>query len=362
MSIADSFAQSYAEARQRFLDAADAAGLDVTSHAHPMVGPEGETLALDVARDGPADASAVLILSSGCHGVEGYCGSGVQVALLRDAAWLDAARSAGVAVLYLHALNPYGFAWTRRVTHENVDLNRNFIDFTKPPPQNPAYCRLARLLVPATWPPTPANEAALQKAGAAMGALQAQQAVSGGQYEHPEGLFYGGHDPTWSHIVLRRVLREHGRRCARLGWIDVHTGLGPEGVGERIFSCRDDAAALSRARRWWGDSVTSLHDGSSSSSPLTGQMWTAAYDECAQAEYTGIALEFGTLPIDGMIGALRAEQWLDNHPEAPEAQRMLIRRQMRDAFYIDTADWKRSVVEQAFDAARRAVTGLTARS
>ena len=80
-----------------------------------------------------------------------------------------------------------------------------------------------------------------------------QAAISGGQYEHPEGLFYGGRAPTWSQQTLRHVLQDHGRHCARLGWIDLHTGLGPSGHGERIFAGRDDAAALARARAWWGD-------------------------------------------------------------------------------------------------------------
>jgi hypothetical protein len=77
------FAQTYAEARSKFLDAVQATGLAVASHAHPLPGHDGEPLALDVVRDGPADAAALLIISSACHGVEGFCGSGVQVALLR---------------------------------------------------------------------------------------------------------------------------------------------------------------------------------------------------------------------------------------------------------------------------------------
>jgi hypothetical protein len=71
----------------------------------------------------------LLIVSSACHGVEGYCGSGVQVFALHDDEWRAKARDAGVAVLYIHALNPYGFSHLRRVTQENVDLNRNFHDF-----------------------------------------------------------------------------------------------------------------------------------------------------------------------------------------------------------------------------------------
>jgi hypothetical protein len=355
------FSQSYAEARAKFLTAAEAAGLDVESHAHPMLGREGEPLAMDVLRDGPKDARSLLIVSSACHGVEGYCGSGVQTALLGHKAWRAAAREAGVAVLYIHALNPYGFSWWRRTTQENVDLNRNFHDFHAPLPRNAAYDELAALIVPSEWPPAPETEATLQRFAQERGVPALQAAITGGQYAHPEGLFYGGRGPTWSQTTLRHVLQDHGTQCDRLGWIDLHTGLGPSGVGERIFACNDDAAALQRARAWWGDKVTSIYDGSSSSAPLQGLMWSAAYQECAQAEYTGIALEYGTLPIMEMIDALRADQWAENHPDAPEAQRAQIKRQTRDAFYVDTDAWKQQVIEQAFDAAQCAVRGLAVR-
>ena len=322
-----------------------------------MVGMDGEALALDVARWGPADAPALLLVSSACHGVEGFCGSGIQRALLADAGFHAAAAQAGVAVLYLHGLNPHGFSWWRRTTQENVDLNRNFHDFHQPLPANEAYAELAHWIVPREWP-SPEADAALAAYAAAHGERALQAAVSGGQYTHPEGLFYGGHAPTWSQQTLRHVLQEQGRRCARLGWIDLHTGLGPAGHGERIFACRDDAAALARARAWWGPDVTSIYDGSSTSALLKGLMWLAAEQECPQAEYTGIALEFGTLPFPEIVRALRADQWLENHPEAAAAQRDAIKRQMRDAFYTDTDEWKARVVEQGLEAAQQAVLGL----
>jgi hypothetical protein len=359
MSGTEGFAQSYVEARDKFFAAAEAAGLDVESHAHPMLGRDGEALAMDVALEGARDAASMLIVSSGCHGVEGYCGSGVQVTLLHDAAWHRAVRDAGVAVLYIHALNPYGFSWSRRTTHENVDLNRNFHDFTRPLPANPGYAEIAALLVPATWPPAAEVNAAIGRYIVERGERALQETISSGQYDHPEGLFYGGRNPTWSQVTLRHVLQQHATRCARLGWIDLHTGLGPNGVGERIFACRDDAAALRRARAWWGEGVTSIYDGSSSSALLSGMMWLAAYEECAQAEYTGIALEYGTEPIMAMMNALRADQWLENHPEAGDAQRHAIKEQMRDAFYTDTEAWKRRVLDQAFDAAYQALVGLS---
>jgi hypothetical protein len=358
MKAADSFAQSYAEARQKFLAAAQSAGLSVSSHEHPRRGRDGEPLAMDVARLGPPQAHALLILSSACHGVEGFCGSGAQVSLLGDAEFRAAAARAGAAVLFVHALNPYGFSWWRRTTHENVDLNRNFHDFSKPLPVNATYDEIAHWLVPDQWPPPAEANAAMRRYIAQHGEKAYQSVVSGGQHNHPHGLFYGGREPTWSNLTVRAVLREHGRRCARLGWIDFHTGLGPNGLGERIFACRDDAAAYARARRWWGQDVTSIYDGSSTSAYLTGLMWLAAYEECAQAEYTGIALEYGTLPVLEVTNALRADQWLESHPDTGAEQRQAIKRLVRDAFYTDTDEWKQAIVAQARDAALQGLAGL----
>lgn len=358
--ISACFAQTYAEARTKFLDAADAAGLDTHSHPHPMLGRDGELLALDVVRDGPTDAKHLLLISSGCHGVEGFCGSGIQVALLNDAAWRQQAHDAGVAVLYLHALNPYGFSWWRRTTQENVDLNRNFSDFHQPLPANPGYDEIAHLLVPNTWPPRWRDQWGILAFLLRRGPRALQAAVSGGQYTHAQGLFYGGRSPTWSHVTLRHVLREQGARAERLAWIDLHTGLGPSGVGERIYAGRPDAAAVARARSWWGPKITSIYDGSSSSAQLTGLMWGAAYDECPQAEYTGIALEYGTVPLRQVLRALRADQWLENHPEHLATRGPAIKRQIRDAFYTDTLAWKQRVVAQAREAVRQGVAGLVA--
>jgi hypothetical protein len=351
------FAQSYAEARDKFFVAARSRGLGVETHVHPLPGRDGEMLAMDVARDGALAAESLLVVSSGCHGVEGFCGSGVQVALLGDAAWHEAAEAAGVAVLYIHGLNPYGFSWWRRTTHENVDLNRNFRDFAAPAPANARYDELAAHIVPERWPPDAATTAALDSFVAAHGDRALQQVVSGGQYAHPNGLFYGGTEPTWSQTTLRQVLHRHGTRCARLGWIDLHTGLGPSGHGERIFAGRDDPETYARAKAWWGD-VTSIYDGSSTSAMLTGLMWMAAYEECAQAEYTGIALEYGTKPQPEVMLALRADQWLENHPETDAETRRAIKQQLRDAFYTDTDAWKEQIVAQGVDAARGALRGL----
>jgi hypothetical protein len=357
--IPDAYSATYREARTKFLAACEAAGLPVESHEHPLRGIEGETIAMDVARQGAPDAQRLLILSSACHGIEGYAGSGIQVALLRDAGWMQAVRDSGVAVLYVHGLNPHGFSWGRRVTHENVDLNRNFHDFSGPLPRNDAYGELHALLLPEQWPPTPENEQALQRWIETHGLPAFQAAVSQGQHGFPDGMYFGGHAPTWSNLTVRRVLREHNRHTTDLAWIDLHTGLGPSGHGERIFASRDDATELARARAWWGPEVTSIYEGSSSSALLTGMMWLSVADEVPQARYTGIALEYGTLPVLDVLQALRADHWLGCHPERGADQAEAIRQQVRAAFYVETDTWKEQLVAQAREAAQQALAGLT---
>ena len=271
---------------------------------------------------------------------------------------LTAVRAANVAVLYIHGLNPYGFSWRRRTTHENVDLNRNFQDFSRPLPPNPGYEILHPLLIPSTWPPTVLNRLRLIAFGARHGIKKLQSAITGGQYTQPQGLFYGGRSATWSQQTLRDVLRTHAKQCKKLALIDLHTGLGPCGVGERILACHG-AAAEQRAHAWWGSNVTSSDDGSSVSAKVAGPIWTAIYEECAQAEYTGLVLEYGTLSSIQVLDALRADQWLENHPETPESTRLRIKDQMLNAFYIDNDEWKQQVVRQAQEVAWQAVAGLS---
>ena len=359
------FSQRYREAREKFLQAAHQAGLSVQSHRHPLQGRDGEDLAMDVVRDGPADARDVLLISSACHGVEGYCGSGVQIFALGDDAWRRAVHDSGIAVVYVHALNPYGFSHLRRTTHENVDLNRNFHDFSRPLPVNEGYRELHSLLLPAHWPPDADNAAQIDAWVARKGGPVAlQAAVTRGQHEFADGLFYGGIAPTWSNKTIRQVLREYVSGAQRFAWIDLHTGLGPSGVGERIYAGADDAATVARARAWWSSGgktpVTSIYDGSSTSAYLTGLMWMSASEECPGAEYTGLALEYGTLPMPEVTLALRAEHWLHQNPEAPAALAAQIKQQLLDAFYTDTPEWRMAIVTQALDAMHQAVQGLRA--
>ena len=203
---ADHFSQSYAEARAKFLAATGDRKLDVQSHVlSDRVGVDGEALAIDVALGGAVSGPGLLVITSATHGLEGYCGSGAQIALLRDDAFLAMATAARVGVLFVHALNPFGFSHGRRVNEDNVDLNRNFRDFDAPVPVNDAYAEIHPLLVPAAWPPPAENDAAIAAHIARRGVSAWQAALTGGQYTFPDGLFFGARVPRGAtgHCVPR---------------------------------------------------------------------------------------------------------------------------------------------------------------
>jgi len=358
MDAAAGFSRTYAEARGRFLDAARAAGAAVESIAHPLSGPDGGGLATDVARFGPADAQALLFVSSGTHGIEGFCGSGCQVGLL--AARLQDELPPGTALLLVHALNPHGFAHERRVTEDNVDLNRNFVDHAAPPPANPGYAELHPLLLPADWdgPARAAAEAGIARWVEANGRAAFQAAVSGGQYTHPDGLFYGGRRPTWSNGTLRGLVERHAAGRARVAYIDLHTGLGPRGYGEPIFIGRPDSPEHARALAWYGPEVTCPDAGTSTSARVVGTVVEPFAALPAGTAFTGIAIEYGTLPLADVLEGLRGDHWLHLHAEAPAPLRRELKAKMRAVFYVEADDWKRQVFERCHGLARKALAGL----
>lgn len=358
MDLQQHFSKNYAQARERFLQSAGSSGLAVRSFVMPdRKGALGETLATDVARFGPDDASKLLIVTSGIHGVEGFCGSGCQSAMLADDTLLARAQRAGVSLLFVHAVNPFGFSWLRRVNEDNVDVNRNFADFDGRLAQNRTYAELEPLLLPAAWPPDAQSAAGLQAWIDEHGVDRYAQAVFQGQYRSPLGMFFGGGAPTWSNRTVREIVRTEGAGAREIGWIDLHTGLGPRGHGEKVFIGRDDE--LDRARAWWGSDVIPTRRDDSVMYEIQGPMVTILAEECPSALATTIALEFGTVPLLRMIDALRADHfcWRDGGVPSTEL-RTSAATELKDCFYVEAADWQGMVAGQARTAVVQALCAL----
>lgn len=129
------FSSNYFEACQKFRDfVRESAVGEAAVYPSPARGPRGEELSTDVAWFGDRRATKVAVMVSAPHGVEGYCGSTAQIDWVAGRGY-ERLKS-DEAVLLVHAINPYGFARDRRVTQEGCDLNRNFVDFDAPLPQN----------------------------------------------------------------------------------------------------------------------------------------------------------------------------------------------------------------------------------
>jgi Protein of unknown function (DUF2817) len=361
MNLVESFSVDYREARSKFLTAAELASAHLESVSHPELGPDGQELFSDVAWLGPSDAQRVLVLISGTHGVEGFCGSGAQVALLRSIS--TSPLPTGVAVLLIHAINPYGFAWLRRVTHENVDLNRNWLDFSAPIAQNLGYNELHAALCPVVWSEQSVSEGSVAVAAYASreGVAAQLKAVSGGQYSHPTGVMYGGAEPTWSRLTQTTIFEHYLRTASKIAIIDYHTGLGPWGYGERIVTAHTESEEFVRATAWFGGGVTSTSDGSSTSSVINGDGLSAATRLLCHAEVTGVALEFGTQTMDKVLLAICADCWLHRYGDHSTQIGQSIKQQIRNAFYGDTDEWKGMVLGQSYLACRQAISGLLSR-
>ena len=353
------FAADYQEARAKFLEAAKAAGLAVTSHAHPGEGPDGKALAMDVAVAGDAQCPHVLISTSATHGVEGFCGSGAMVGLMRSG--LVRERPKDVAMVLVHALNPHGFANLRRTNEDNIDMNRNFVDHAKGQPKNAGYAEVHPWIVPDDWDGAgrTAAEESIDAYIKRHGASAYQSVITKGQYTHRDGIFYGGTAPAWSNVTWRAVLRTHGAARKRVAVIDYHTGLGPRGYGEIQFERGPSDPEFLRAQQWFQGQTTSPEDGSSTSAALTGYMAIAAAEEAPNAERTCVAIEYGTLPFDAVVDAVRADNWLYAKGRVDSPLGRTIKRAIRDAFYGDDEAWKTDIFERAAEVTRWTYRGLS---
>jgi hypothetical protein len=331
------FSPDYATARGRFLAAARAAGALLASLPLASRGPGDSGLGIEVARLGPPDARRVLLHSSGLHGVEGYAGSAVQLAILDQ----PPALASGCALVLAHALNPYGMAWLRRANENNVDLNRNFL---APGERWEGAPRLYRSLDPLLNPPTPPLRAGSWWRFAALalrhGPRALKQAIAEGQYEFPRGLFFGGSALEEGPRQYLDFLRRDLARAEYLMAIDMHTGLGPRGGETLVLEAgvgTTPAAVLAR-----GLGRTLVEPGRAAYR-IRGGMGNALPAALPGVSVDFVLQEIGTLPAHAVLAALREENRCHHDGATREhpAKRALL-----EAFSPSSASWRRQTVEK----------------
>ncbi len=308
---------------------------------------------MDVAYLGVRNAADIVAISSGVHGVEGYAGSAVQIDTLARGWPAD-----GPGLLLIHFVNPYGMAWTSSDNEEGVDLNRNFLDFNRPPGHNRRYDEVESFVC------CPALEGEVRVAAdAAMNAyIEAQgfenfvRAIADGQHHQPGGYLYGGHVPAWSNLTLRRVLRDYTQGARRLAVIDVHTGLGDRG-GALMLCINAPRSAADRAASWW-DNLVLVPSADFPFAPVgtfVGSIWDFGLD----AELTVAALEVGTEPVERAFGALRNRKWLEKHGDFTGPAAAAILDEMHACLAPRDIAWRRAMLAAGRAALDAAVAGLS---
>lgn len=341
----------YFAARTRFRELAAAHGWAVESHAIAAKGPNGEELTIDVAAHGPGDPSKTLVVSSGVHGVEAPFGSAVQLTLMEK--WKS---SPPVRSVFIHAVNPWGFAHRRRVNEDNFDLNRNFLlpgeEYRGSPP---GYAELDALLNP-QHPPSRFDPFPLRAAWAVLrhGLPKLKQAVAAGQYDHPKGLFFGGSGPGES----VRVLGEHWERwlggAADVVHLDFHTGLGKWGADKLLIDIPPTAEQLERLNGWFGPDTFETWHPEGVAYDARGGFGPWCHHRRGGREYLFACAEFGTYGPIRMMRALRAEN-MAHHWGAAE----WTKRNLAEAFCPADARWRANTVGRGIWLAQRAAVGLS---
>ncbi|WP_226506199.1 DUF2817 domain-containing protein [Pseudomonas sp. MWU16-30317] len=355
---------SYCGLRERFVRAATQAGASLSRYDHPLPGPFGEPLSTDVAWLGNPRAERVLVTLSGTHGVEGYYGSDCQ------SQWLETYGTRelpdDVAILMIHLINPWGTAWMRRVNEDNIDLNRNYIDFTQPLPDNAAYAAIHDV-----YTCTDLDGPSRAQADARFNALveehgwaQLMAIVGAGQYQFADGLFFGGHAPSWSNQTLRQILATHLGSAKVAMTFDLHTGAGEYGHPMLMTIVQSAYPALPDAQSLFGPWLYTLITAANTLSDTgvaatsTGYTSQALLDALPEVQLMPFVIECGTWPGPPMHAQLRADHWLHLHGDPLSEQGQMIKRGLLEQFYPDDSDWQALVGLRTRQIWERALTAL----
>jgi hypothetical protein len=349
------FPASYAIARQEWLEQLNKLN---TAFQHKAFscdgkGPDGEELITDSVWIGDVHAKNALVMIAGTHGIEGFAGSAIQIDLLRQLAAGFVSPSVNTAILLIHALTPWGYAWLRRCDANGVDLNRNAVDFSLPLPENPNYLHLRSMFFNADYAE---RQAAFSAYLQEHGRIALEKAISGGQYIDPNGPFYGGQEPAHGRLVCEALNRHYRLQERRLAVIDLHTGLGSYGYGEIICDHPPLGAGATVAQKWYGDSVTLPLAGTSSSVPKLGlldYLWHALMN----SHSCFITLEFGTYSTDRLFEILLRDHQLwamtNNYQERREHSQV-----MKQHFCPDDLAWRELVLFRGRQVISQALFGL----
>lgn len=361
---APAYASDFGALRQEFRQAAERAGAELSEYVHPLNGPDGGPLATDVALLGRRDARKLIVLISGTHGIEGPFGSTCQTA------WLGQKNLRRLpddtAILAIHLINPWGTAWSRRVNEDNVDLNRNFIDWSAGAPVNNGYAGLHDAVAYREWagPDRIAADEKLAAARKRLGHAGLAAIVEAGQYEFADGMFYGGGGPVWSNRTLNEILKTFAGAAHQVIVFDLHTGAGPYGYPALLSVASSEHAGLAWGKSIFGPALSTVltgpgaKTGTGIAATATGYVSDAVRKAMPNARVLPLVVECGTLDGPSVMEAVQADNWLHLFGKLDSPLGKRIRETLRSAFIPDDPDWQRTCLSSSLRYFDRALAEL----
>jgi hypothetical protein len=201
------------------------------------------------------------------------------------------------------------------------------------------------------------DDAAIEQADAAgrviaerIGSENMKIALSAGQRCSPEGLFFAGHGSTWARLAMETVVAQELVNARRMFVLDLHTGLGPQGFADLLVTYPTASVEMKLITRYLGEQARGKGRAAATGQKI-GHSMIAGIERIARragAGCLGAAIECGTLDLDNVLTALRLEQALHVHGAGMHSRFAKIKKSLRDAFYVDTPQWKETVLTQTF--------------
>ena len=354
-SYSGSFYTEYEDIRAHLADLS--AGLGAESYSHPI--DEGDGLFIDTFYL-PAlqEQRNLIVLTTGVHGIEGYIGSVMLDVFFGEVYPTLDANDTGILVIA--NVNPYGMKYMRRYNENNVDLNRNFIldweshDLSS----NKEYPKVDRFLGPtgkignALW-----HEAgfylSLGKTAITEGADTISDALLTGQYEYPQGVYYGGTGDEASTVYLKDVFS----RCLESGYenivhIDIHSGYGPR-YNMVIFNSVYETMTEAESQAAFNYAPIIAYDSESfyaTTGDTTDFFYRLADSTGSEKGLFSTCFEFGTIGDSFFDTILSLKYTVDenrNHwyPTSNKTSAEIVRQNYLELFYPTETQWREKAVE-----------------
>jgi hypothetical protein len=226
-------------------------------------------------------------------------------------------------------------------------------------PANEGYRAIREIINPVSW-----DEGSAMRIGGAIARMMAEmpyleflKTISGGQYEFPEGIQFGGTAPSWSRRTLERIWQDYLGQAHLVVQLDIHTGLGPNGAGVLMMAANDDEPHKQITKDWFGDMMVTARPANASDTVLGGYM-NAGLEDALCAWVMPMTLEYGTLDPLPVLLALIEDNWLANHGEPESVEGRAVRTRVLRAFYPTDEEWRSKVLHRAETVIGQAIEGM----